>query len=339
MDRSSLKVLLVIVLLAVLIYIPQAGFANDANLTLFVSLFITASMALSWNILAGYAGQINLGHVAFFGLGSLTTRQLWLNGWMFDKPWSFEAAFIAGALVAAVAAVIVGAPALRLRGIYFAIGTLALAEALRLTISASLPRISFMPGPSLATYELASRYYLLLGVTVLTTLITFLLGRSKIGLGMMALREDEAAARAIGINVFAHKLTAFVISATLAGLTGSAFAFFQVSYYHDFAFIPVRTFDALIVTFVGGVGTLAGPIIGAIFFVYSRDLLSGSDLLTDSHVIIFGILFIAVVLALPGGLLEAGQRVYAFIMGQMQMSGAVDEKQKQKDIPAESESN
>ncbi|PJF38701.1 MAG: hypothetical protein CUN54_10280, partial [Phototrophicales bacterium] len=98
-------------------------------------------------------------------------------------------------------------------------------------------------------------------------------------------------------------------------------------------------FDALIVTFVGGVGTLAGPIIGAIFFVYSRDLLSGSDLLTDSHVIIFGILFIAVVLALPGGLLEAGQRVYAFIMGQMQMSGAVDEKQKQKDIPAESESN
>ena len=134
-----------LVVLAGFVVLPFLPFGGKDNLTLLISLFLLASMASSWNILGGYVGHINLGHGAFFGIGSLVTRALWLE---YELP--ILIALIAGALVAAVAALIVGAPALRLRGTYFAIGTLALAEAMRLTVGNVLPRVSRLPGPALA---------------------------------------------------------------------------------------------------------------------------------------------------------------------------------------------
>ena len=119
---------------------------------------------------------------------------------------------------------------------------------------------------------------------------------------MMTVREDEEAAEAIGVNTFRLKLAAFVLSAFLAGLTGSVFAYFHVSYYLQFAFSPVWTFDAVLVTFIGGIGTIAGPLVGSVFFVLVRDILATN--ITNFHLIIFGVLFVLVVLLLPGGLVE-----------------------------------
>jgi branched-chain amino acid transport system permease protein len=283
-------------LIALFILIPFLGFGGDNTLTLLISLFVIAGLASSWNIVAGFCGQINLGHAAFFGLGSLVMREMWLS----DAP--FVASFLAGGAAAAGAALLIGLPALRLKGIYFSIGTLALAEALGLTVASVLPRVSRLPGPMLRNYDLIPRYYLAFAVLIAIVAASYWLSRSKLGLGMMAVREDEAAARSIGVNVFVHRLAAFVLSAALAGFVGAAFAYYHVSYYPSYTFSPEWTFDALLVTFVGGIGTLAGPLVGAAFFVLIRDILASN--LVHVHLIIFGVIFILIVLILPGGIVE-----------------------------------
>jgi branched-chain amino acid transport system permease protein len=275
---------------------------NESVQTTLVQALLIATLAVSWNILSGFAGQINLGHAAFFGVGALTARLLWL-----EQGLPFWISFLAGGLAAVLFALIVGAPALRLRGIYFAIGTLALAQALRVTVGNVLPIVTRLPGPALATYDISQRYYLALGVLLVTVLATILLSRSKLGLGMQAVREDEEAAQSIGVNTFAYKLTAFAMSAFFAGIAGSAFAFYHVSYYFDLPFEPIWTFDALLITFVGGIGTIAGPLIGTVFFVYVSDVLAAQWV--DFHLILFGTLFILVVLALPGGFIEFWERI------------------------------
>ena len=288
---------LVLILIIGLSVLPLFPFAGKDTLTLLISLFILASMASSWNILGGYVGHINLGHGAFFGIGSLVTRTLWL-----EYSWSILPAFVVGGLGAALAALIIGAPALRLRGTYFAIGTLALAEAMRLTVGNILPRLSQLPIQALKSYDIVPRYYLALFLIVSTTAVVVWLSRSKLGLGMMAVREDEEAARSIGVDVFFHSMLAFVMSAFFAGLAGGTFAFFHVGYYPNYTFSPLWSFDAVTITFIGGVGTVAGPLIGSLFFVLVRDILAAN--LVNIHLIIFGVLFIVVVLTLPGGLIE-----------------------------------
>lgn len=286
--------------LAAVVGLPFAG-VDRRFFSVAILAFSVASLSMSWNILGGFAGQISLGHAAFFGIGALVTRQLWLQG----RP--LPIALLAAVAGAIVVSLVIGAPVLRLRGIYFTIATLAVAEAIRITIGNVLPGISALSPDTLRSYDFPSRYFLALGVLVLTVVATLWLKTSKLGLGMMALREDEEAARATGINVFGHKLTAFVISATLAALAGGAFGFFHVSYYPAFAFGPQWTFDALVVVFVGGIGTVVGPLLGSAFFVLIRDLLAVR--LVDFHVIIFGLLFIAIVLLMPGGLVEGGLRL------------------------------
>lgn len=295
MDRRNALILAGVLLLGAAA-IPHTRLGGDKNLTILITAFTVASLATSWNLLGGYAGQISLGHAAFFGLGALVTRHLWLTG----TPVAI--AFVAGGVAAAAAAIVVGVPALRLRGIYFSIGTLALAEALRVTVSNTLPKISNLRGPQLRAYDLMPRYYLALIVLIALIGIIYWLMQSRIGLGILAVREDEDAARAVGVDVFRHKLFAFVLSALFAGLIGSSFAYFHVSYYPSYTFSPVWTFDAIIVTFVGGIGTIAGPVIGAMGFVLIRDVLARN--LVSTHLLIFGVSFILVVLIAPGGLLS-----------------------------------
>jgi branched-chain amino acid transport system permease protein len=119
---------------------------------------------------------------------------------------------------------------------------------------------------------------------------------------MMAVREDEGAARANGVNPLAHKLFAFALSALFAGWAGGLYAFHQVSYYPQAVFGVNWTFEALLITYVGGLGTLIGPVIGALFFVALRELLANA--FATLNLVVFGLLFILVVLVFPGGLVE-----------------------------------
>ena len=293
-------------LVVIALLVPQLTQRRDTlNLLFLVYLYVT--LAQSWNILAGYAGQINLGHAAFFGVGAWTTRGLWT-----DEDVPFMAAFLAGGLVAMAFALIFGLVTFRLRGVYFAIGTLALAEALRLTVANLLPNIESLPGPTIARYELEPRYYLALALALVCSATVAILPRSRISLGILAVREDEGAAEASGVSPLAHKLIALAMSSFFAGLAGGCFAFYHVSYYPSFTFSPAWTFDAVLATFIGGIGSPAGPIVGGIFFVLVRERLAVS--LVEVHQIFFGILFILVVLALPGGLVEGWSRLRRLAM-------------------------
>ncbi len=279
------------------------GLLSDSQhiLTLSIQTMILAALASSWNILGGFAGQISLGHAAFFGLGALVTRELWLGGT------ALGVAMAAAVGVTAVAAAIVGIPMLRFRDIYFAIGTLALGVAAFITAGNLWPGISSLPAEDLRNYEFTGPYFLALGVLLVTVVATLWLKNSKVGLGMMSVREDEEAARATGVNAFAHKMTAFVISAALAALAGGAFAYFSVSYFPNFAFSAIWTFEAILVVFIGGIGTIVGPLLGSIFFIVGRDLMPTD--VGEFQVVFFGLLFIVVVLLLPGGLTEAAERL------------------------------
>jgi branched-chain amino acid transport system permease protein len=263
--------------------------------------FLNVALAQSWNLLSGFGGQVNLGHAAFFGLGALTTRFLWFGGT------GLVPALAAGTLAAAAAGIVVGAPSLRLHGPYFAIGTLAVAEILRITAGNLLPEVSTLPTAALAGYRLVPRYYLALAVALLTTAAAWWLTRSRFGYGLAAVREDEAVAEASGVPAFRTKLAAFVLSAALAGAAGGVFGYYHVSFYPQFAFSPLWTFDALLITFLGGVGTVWGPVAGAAVFLLLRETLALH--VVELHLLIFGALFLVIVLAFPGGFVEAWKSI------------------------------
>ena len=280
--------------------VPLAA-PRDNTLNLLFLILLSVTLAQSWNIIAGYAGQVNLGHAAFFGLGALVTRTLWIGG----TP--VLVAMAAGAGAAVAFALAIGAAAFRLRGAYFAIGTLALGEILRITTGNVLAEISTLPAAAIAGYRLTLRYYLALVLAAFAVAVVAALATSRLGLGITALREDEDAAEASGVNALRLKLTALVTSTALAGLAGGLFAYYHISYYPQHPFSPHWTFDALLVTYIGGVGTLHGPVLGAVFYVFLKEYLATRWV--DLHLLIFGALFIVVVLLLPGGLVEAGARL------------------------------
>ena len=270
-------------------------------LNLGVVFLLLLALAQSWNIIAGYAGQVNLGHAAFFGLGALVTRTLWATG----TP--IVVGVAAGAAAATAAGVGVGLVAFRLRGAYFAIGTLALAEILRITVANALPEISTLPAATIAGYRLIDRYYAALALAAGSVVAIAILANSRLGLGMRAVREDETAAEASGVGALAVKLCAVALSTCVAGLAGGLFAYYHISYYPQHPFSPTWTFDAVLITFIGGVGTLHGPVLGALFYVLLKEYLAVRWV--DFHLLIFGALFIAIVLLLPGGLVEAAGRL------------------------------
>ena len=301
LDQRHWRVPAVIVILSALAaLVPQLTHRQDTlNLLFLICLYIT--LGQSWNILAGFAGQTSLGHAAFFGIGALVSRSLWLGG----TP--FAVTFLLSGLAAIAFAMLIGVPTFRLRGAYFAIGTLGIAEVLRITVSQNLPLISTMTTAQIAGYDLNLRYYVALGLALATIGAAYLLLRSPWSLGILTVREDEEAAQATGVHVLGHKLLALLISSCFAGLAGGLFAFQQISYYPSAAFSPEWSFDALLIAFVGGLGTLAGPILGAVFFIFVRERLAVS--LVEIHQVIFGILFIIIVLVFPGGLVEVWKRV------------------------------
>ena len=274
-----------------------------ANLMLLVLFYI--SIAQSWNLLGGYAGQVNLGYAAFFGLGSLVTRQLWLSFQV-----AYPLALLAGTATSALFALMVGAPTLRFKGPYFVFGTFALGEILRIIVTNVFPKLSFLSGDRVSNYNITSRYFFSLALAVFVTGLVHFVSRSRLGMAMKAVREDEVAAEATGINTLRPKLVAFTLSALLAGLCGGFFAFYHISYYHSYPFSPFWTFDAMFITYVGGVGTIVGPALGAVFFVLLREQLALRIPTGEIHLMIFGTLFILVVLILRRGLFEPIEKLF-----------------------------
>ena len=297
---KRLPLISIVLLVIVLASLPQV-IKKDSTINLLILIFLYITLATGWNILGGYAGQTSLGHAAYFGLGALATRMLWFKGF------PILPSLVAGGILAVIFALLIGGPAFRLKGVYFAIGTLALAQILYVTGGNIYPEISALPVNELVSYEISDRYYLFLGIAVFAVAAAYFLVNSKLGLGMMAVREEEDAAESLGVSAMEHKLIALGVSAFITALGGGAFAYYHVSFYPQFPFSPAWSLDMLTMVYIGGAGTILGPIIGAVFFVALKEFLVLN--VGEYHLIVFGVLFILVVLFLPGGIISIWKKI------------------------------
>jgi branched-chain amino acid transport system permease protein len=295
---------LLIGLLVVVIGLPLVlplGYITD--ILFYVFLYIL--LGQGFNVLAGYTGLVSLGQAAFFGMGALVARMVWISG----LP--FYLAIAAGGFASMGVSAIIGFPCLRLRGAYFSMGTLALTIICNLMASNVFITESFLPPAYMAGYSTLVRYYAGLVLALASTVMVYRLANSKLGMGMVAVREDEDAARSLGVYVFRRKLQALLISAFTTGVAGGLFAFYQVALYYYQGFSPLWSFDAILVTFIGGSGTIFGPVFGAVFYVGLKEIFALT--LGKGHVVVFGIIFILVVLFLPRGLATVWEKVWLFI--------------------------
>jgi branched-chain amino acid transport system permease protein len=305
MRSGKVSIIAVCLIGALLAIAPLVFDLGSSTTNLLIMLFVYVALSQSWNLLGGYTGQINLGAAAFFGCGVLVTHLLWKTG----TP--ILPAILTGAMAAVVLAAVIGLPTLHLRGAYFAIGTIALAEALRIVVGNVFPTSLSVPSSYTAQFNVFTRYYLGLGVAALTLLAAFLIVRSRFGLSMVCVRDDEEAAQATGINTFKTKLISLLISAFLAGLAGGAYAYNRFYFHHISAvFEPLWTFEPLMAVVIGGAGTLMGPVIGSAFLVLLSEFFA--ETLGEAHLIIFGVLLVLVILRSPAGLAGWAGRVKEF---------------------------
>ncbi len=301
MIAMSLKKLIFPAIVVILLLLLPFLLKGDYYLTMVCSLFLYVALSESWNLLGGYTGQINVGQAAFFGIGALVARLLWTGG----TP--FILALLSGGGASVLLALVIGVPALRLRGHYFAIATLAVAWIALIAIENIFPGVTFLPSIQVATYSLLPRYYTFLTVSLVTIIVVSLTVNSKMGLAMESIREDEDAAQASGVNVFKYKVIAFIISSFFVGLAGGCFAFLNVSYYWYLPFILMWCFEPILITFIGGVGTISGPIIGSLCYVALKEIFALT--LGEVNVLIFGIVFIIIILFFPKGIIGIPEKI------------------------------
>lgn len=283
----------------------------------FLHLLVTAGifvlLASSWNLLAGYAGQLNLGHAAFYGIGAYTSAILATK--LGITPWL---GLFAGGLMAALFGLMLGVPALRLSGPYLAITTIGFSEILRLVamnwVELTRGSLGLYGIPPFTPIRLGnwldiefrseiSSYYLLLVLVGVSLAIFQRLTTSEFGLSLKSLREDEIGAASIGVNVSAYKLAVFTISAFFAGLAGAFFAHYQRLVSPDTLSLG-ETFTILTMTMLGGLGTLVGPVVGAVLLTFlSEGLRFVEDMVKlDVRMIIYGVLLIVTILFMRGGI-------------------------------------
>jgi branched-chain amino acid transport system permease protein len=289
--------ILPVVIVVVLALMPTL--VNNYWLRIATGALMWAGLACSWNMLGGYAGYINFGQSAFFGLGAYTTALL--MGDPVNLP--FFVTIPAGIAVTAICAVVIGGPTLRLRGAYFAIATWAFAEAL--TQFANVMNFTGGIGGLNLPPFLNERffYYTMVGAAVLTYFITWaLFEHSRFGLKVKALRDHEPAAEAMGINTSLVKLQTFVLSAVTASVFGSIFAYWVTFINPKSVFGGDITDQMVVMVLLGGLGSLRGPAIGGIgLFVINRLIwMHWGD--TAFYIAILGAAIVLVVLFLPNGI-------------------------------------
>jgi branched-chain amino acid transport system permease protein len=284
----------------------------------FVSLLF-ALLGQSWNVLAGYGGQYSFGHAAFFGTGAYATVVLQVR--LGIDPWSGA---LAGVVLGTAVGAVIGALSFRygLRGSYFALVTLAFAEVLRVLANS----VAFTGGGvgiliplkiGAANFQFADRrgfYYVALACVVLSLGAVHFIERSRFGARLIALRENEAAAQALGIHVERVKLWAITLSAALAALAGVLYAQYFLYLDPGVAYGPAVSIEALLGPIVGGLGTLTGPLIGAVAL---RALGEAATVLTGGapglNLALYGALLVLVLWVLPDGLIGLGRRLMRMI--------------------------
>jgi branched-chain amino acid transport system permease protein len=315
---ATLWLTLLAVIAVVLPLVVRSPFAID----IFIRILLFAFIGVAWNLMGGYAKQLSLGHAAYFGLGAYTSTLLLIDFGI--SPWI---GILAGGIVAMLASLPIGALCFRLRGPYFAIATIASAQVLMLLFlkfrdfawgaeGTTLPNLG--DSPWMMQFEAkAAYYYIALAMLALGLLITHLIARSWIGYYLVAVGEDEDAAEAVGVNALRIKQGIYLISAFLTALAGTFYV--QYIYFIDpnTAFSFNVSVEAALVSIVGGIGTLWGPLVGTVLLESSSALLQ--SWLGGGHggvqLTVYSLILIGVILWRPSGLIGVLTEAYRRIAG------------------------
>jgi len=268
--------------------------------------FMLVTLASSINIIMGYTGYVSFGHIVFFGIGGYIA--FWL---MYSFNVHFLLAAVAAAIPAAAIAALIGIPILRLRGAYFALATIGINEAMRSFVTNFEPfggavgmffnfSVYDTYGGAKASGQLA--YYAMVGIALATIAASYAVKRSKFGLSLMAIREDQDVAMVVGIDPARAKVVAYVISAFFPALAGATFFFKNGIIEPGHAFDLLRSIESLVMVVLGGIGTVAGPIVGAAVYEWLRGSLITSPLLANFQLFLAGLLLLVTVLFVTAGL-------------------------------------
>jgi branched-chain amino acid transport system permease protein len=305
---ATAKSIALLAVLALALILPSLV-ANASQLNYAILVLMIAQAGVAWNILGGYAGQVSLGHAAFYGIGAYTSTQLLLVFGL--SPWI---GMLAGGSMAVLFALAIGWPCFRLKGHYFAMATIAIAEILQIVVTnwdwlggavgISLPLAEtgwwgFVFNKSKVPY-----YYIILGLLLLTMGASWLIERSFLGYYFRAIKDEPEAARSIGIDLKRYKLIAIAASSFLTALGGTFYAQKELFIDPGSTMATSLSIKIALVAILGGVGTLGGPVIGALILTAieeaTRAMFGGTGRGTD--LIIYALLIIGVAVFYPSGI-------------------------------------
>ena len=311
----ALWILFIILLFA----FPYTGIINQKNalmgtLQTLSQLFVLITLASNWNLIGGMTGYVDFGHAVFFGIGAYVVGVLvTTNGsvlW-FAPQLSFWAAFPFAGIVAAIFALLIGLPTLRLRGPYFSIAMLGVFVAMREIVRVARPLTGGGAGLTLPPQNALfgfpqdwfrmGEYLVMVGLMGFAVAISWWIRRSEFGQSLIAIREDEVGAEMRGINTTAHKIAIFMVAACMTGLVGAFWAWQNTFIDPDVVFFETRTIEMVMMSMLGGLGTVWGPPLGATLLYFLQDLIWAN--LGDVHLLVLGSSMILLVLFLPEGIL------------------------------------
>lgn len=310
-----------------LLMIALAAFAvplvvrSATYLHILILLYLYAYLTTSWNLVGGFAGVLPLGHAAFVGIGAYTSTVLLLQYGV--SPWL---GMMVGGVLAALVGVIIGKPTFKMRGAYFALATIAIGEGFRVLIEnldhlgpfkLNGPRGLQIPpmNTGLSRFLFADKepyYYIILVMLIGVLALTYFISRSKLGFYLNAGGEEPEAAMALGVNVARAKLIAMALSCFLTALAGTFWAQLTL-YIHPKSVISLDlSFEIAFIALIGGRGSIAGPVLGALLLRPVSDFsrIYFGDTLPGLHLIIFGTVLILVMIYQPRGLQEPLIRAY-----------------------------
>ncbi len=298
MNKASEFIILGIITVVVAIAPVMPVIHISAFITRFlIGVMIYAIMAEGWNVIGGYTGYPSFGNVVFFGLGAYVTALS-----MIDFHIGFLISLILAAFAGALFAVIIGIPVLRLKGHYFAIATLGIGE-IMMAITLNVPFTGEGVGLSLpiASSSLLFYYTSLIALAAFIIFLKLILS-GRLGYGIIAVREDEDAARMMGINTVIVKIKAFAISGFFTAIAGGIYAYWSTFIDPPTVYDPIISVKMIIMAVFGGAGTILGPVVGAFIIMFLSDFLSTH--FTLLHTFFFGGLIVLTAIFLPKGLID-----------------------------------
>ena len=265
-----------------------------------LGLLMWIALAESWAMFSGLSGYISLGHAVFYGVGAYATVLLWqvVPLWL---------AIPLSGVAAGLLAVCLGWPCLRVRGPYFVILTLGVSEFVKYIVISTEAALGRQGRLLIGTPSLTVLFEAMLALAVVSMIVLYVVRSSKLGAGLLAIREDEVAAEAVGVNATALKLLAFTLSALIPGMVGGLMILRSTYFEPLQAFSPTTSFTIVTIAILGGTDEVPGPLLGAMLLVLMSELLWARA--PEVYMIILGVLLVAFVLFLPEGLLGRAQRL------------------------------